>query len=143
MKGRHVRLGTSIFLSACLLIATPAPGMDDATAQLPTPDVHLDCAATYRALSVGLPYLPGIFVMFTAAPRSGQAQGTYSKTTPRDQRLEGDALREEINRRYAARMAMLAADPAEIDKIIADTHACDALYGHEPVWLDLEDAAGQ
>jgi len=117
---------------AAVTVAAPA------RADIPAPD-HLDCAANYAALSLALPYLPGIFLMFSIAPRSGQAQRIYRQTTPPDEQLPRRAVIAEVERRKQAIMAAWRAEEVTLDEIIATAYACDAHHGLDPVPVSLDD----
>ena len=97
---------------------------------------HLDCAGNYAALSIALPYLPGIILMFKIAPRSGYAQRMYIiEAKPISKR----AVRDEAERRKTLIMAALEAGETTLGELVATAHACDAMYGLEPVPVTLDD----
>lgn len=117
---------------AALAVAVPL------RAEIPATD-HLDCAANYGALSLALPYLPGIFLMFAIAPRTGQAQRIYHQTTPPDEQLPRNAVIAETERRKQAIMAAFREGTITLEEIIATAHACDDRYGFDHAPLSLDD----
>jgi len=123
---------------AFALILIVALAAVPARADIPVPD-DLDCAGTYGALSLALPYLPGIFLMFAIAPRSGHAQRQYRRTTPPDQQLPRPAVVAEIERRKRAILDSFNAGAVTLAQITAAAHACDARYGLDPVPVSLDD----
>lgn len=73
----------------------------------------------------------GPFVlMFKIAPRSGYAQGRYSREV---KTLSMRVVREEVNRRTKQIMAAFKAGEITLQEIIAKVHACDAYYGFDPL----------
>ncbi|WP_127145586.1 hypothetical protein [Pelagibacterium montanilacus] len=127
----HPRIAAMVLMA----IAPVGHGLANEAATEPGgPINHFDCAAAYRTLSVGSPYLPGFFVMFVAAPRGGYAERMYRRETPPEEMLSNDRIDEEIEERYRARMQALEDGTETIEDVIGDVHICDAQYGHEPTW---------
>lgn len=93
---------------------------------------HLDCAAHYGALSLALPYLPGVFLMFRIAPRASYAWRAYLDSTPPHLVLPRRGIRAEVERRKQAIMAAHEAEQVSLQEIIDTVHLCDARYGLAP-----------
>ena len=128
-------LGRMALLSAIAIALVLPSSKVQASADQPAPD-HRDCAGIYSALSLALPYLPGIFLMFKIAPRSGYAQHMYNlEAKPISKR----AVRMEAERRKTEMLSALENGAITLEQLIAQAHACDALYGHDPVPITLED----
>src|SRR5690606_16273852 len=106
-----------------------------ASGDIAKPD-HRDCAASYAALSLALPYLPGIILMFKIAPRSGYAQSAYNREV---KPLSKYVVREEVDRRKKQIMTAFEAGEITVQDIIAEVHTCDAHYGHDPAPTTLDD----
>lgn len=130
MKARGL---STLCITVALFGAQPLPAQDAAEREAPG---HLDCAAGYAAVSLALPYLPGIFLMFSIAPRSGHAQSAYIReanpVSPRAVRLEAERRKSEI-------MAAFEAGDVTLDELIARARACDRQYGFEPIPATLDD----
>lgn len=119
-------------LAAALTLGPVTP----AAAQAPALNPHLDCAGTYSALSLALPYLPGVFLMFRIAPRSGRAQSAYIReANPVSHR----AVREASERRKHELLAQIADGTLTLDELIRRARDCDARYGLDPVPVSLDD----
>ena len=121
-------------LAAALTLGTAPP----AAAQALNP--HLDCAGTYSALSLALPYLPGVFLMFRIAPRSGRAQSAYIReANPVSRR----AVSQAAERRKHELLDQIADGSLTLDELILRARACDARYGLDPVPVTLDDVLGR
>ena len=118
---------------AAIPIVLPVPAW--ASGDIAKPD-HLDCAGNYSALSLALPYLPGVFLMFKIAPRSGYAQNIYVREV---KPISKRAVRIEANRRKREIMAAFEAGEITLQDIVAKVHACDAYYGLDPAPTTLDD----
>lgn len=97
---------------------------------------HLDCAGVYGALSLALPYLPGVFLMFKIAPRSGHAISVHNREV---KPVSKYVVRWEAERRKKLFLAAIEAGEMTLEELIDRARACDALYGHEPVPINLDD----
>jgi hypothetical protein len=93
---------------------------------------HLDCAAHYGALSLALPYLPGVVLMFRIAPRASYAWRAYRESTPAQLVLPRRGINAEVERRKQAIMAAHEAGQVTLQAIIDTVHLCDARYGLAP-----------
>ena len=95
-----------------------------------------DCAGAYGALSVALPYLPGIFLMFENAPRSGIAVKAFFTE---DGALSLRAARRAGEQRTQAMLAAFRAGELSLEQLIELAHACDAKYGLDPVPVTFDE----
>jgi len=108
-----------------------APAASDA----PAVD-HLDCSASYQALTLALPYLPGILLMPNIARRSGHARRVYfEEANP----ISRPAVRREAERRAAVLDAAFDAGEITLDMLVEQAHRCDAAYGLDPTPVSLHD----
>ena len=126
-----------VFLTLTLILATPSLA-PPASANTPRID-HLQCAGTYAALILALPYLTGMILMVSIAPRSGYAQRIYAQTTPPGEAMPDNRVRAEVERRKKALMEAFEAGDITLEDLTARTHACDAHYGHRPAPTALGD----
>lgn len=123
------------WIAACLSAASVAFAAPPALAEAPA-NRHLDCAGTYLALSSALPYLPGVFLMFTIAPRSGRAQNAYERET---NAVSRGVVRLAAQDWEAELLAKFAAGEITLEDLTARAHACDAFYGYDPAPTTLDE----
>ena len=126
----------SLPLAFAMALLLTAPETVSATTTEPDYRKHLDCAGNYLALSLALPLPSAYLLMFKIAPRSGYAQHIYIREA---KAISKKAVRFAAERRKKEIMAAFEAGETTLEDLIVKAHACDAIYGHDPVPTTLKD----
>lgn len=133
MKKILIVAAGALALSGCLPATGGGPVLNSGpVAPSATPMEDLDCAANYRTLISVRPTLAAI-----ANPRLDGAVQAYKADPPPATAgptpvTDGEILAE-VEARSGPRVQRIASGQENLSALVADVHACDAQYGHEPI----------